>query len=134
MGLEPFLVTASVNTIVAQRLLRTLCTHCKVPTTVPDAQLEKLNIKAEAATAKFFKAKGCHECNNTGYKGRVAIYEVLQYESELKEMTLSGSTAIEIKRVAIQKFGLQTLRVSALRKAMEGRTSMEEAISMTSET
>jgi len=134
MGLEPFLVTASVNTIIAQRLLRTLCTHCREPVVLPDAQLEQLGIKEMADKARFHKARGCNECNNTGYKGRVAIYEVLDYNQVLKEMTLEGRTAIEIKRTAIQQFQLQTLRVSALRKAIEGRTSVEEAISMTSET
>ena len=134
MGLEPFLVTASVNTIVAQRLLRTLCVQCKQPATVPTEQLQENNIPPELVSqAKFFKAKGCATCNNTGYKGRVAIYEVLQYESELKEMTLAGKTAIEIKRLAIEKFHLQTLRISGIRKAMEGRTSIDEAISMTSD-
>ncbi len=83
---------------------------------------------------KVFRARGCPDCSKTGYKGRVAIYEVLEYVPQLKEMTLEGRTAIEIKRTAVEKFGLQTLRASALRKALEGRTSLEEAISMTSET
>ena len=133
MGLEPFLVTASVNAIVAQRLLRTLCKHCKEPDSVPEAKIESLGIKKFAAKANFYKSKGCGECNQTGYKGRVAIYEVLEYFSDLKEMTLAGKTAIEIKRAAVNDFGLQTLRISALKKAIEGRTSLEEAISMTSE-
>jgi type IV pilus assembly protein PilB len=133
MGLEPFLVTASVNTIIAQRLLRTLCTHCKEPVTVPNEALAEMGISTMAGNPRFHKARGCNECNNTGYKGRVAIYEVLDYNQNLKEMTLEGRTAIEIKRAAVQQFSLQTLRISALRKAIEGRTSVEEAISMTSE-
>ncbi len=133
MGLEPFLVTSSVYTIVAQRLLRTLCTHCRQPAKVQDAQLEKLGIKDMAKNATFYTANGCAECNKTGYKGRVAIYEVLDYNNSLKEMTLEGRTAIEIKRAAVQQFGLQTLRISACRKAIEGKTSLEEAISMTAE-
>jgi type IV pilus assembly protein PilB len=133
MGLEPFLVTASLNTIIAQRLLRTLCPKCKEPIQVPELQIEGLGIKGMTANAKFHKPKGCGECNNTGYKGRVAIYEVLEYVSALKEMTLEGKSAIEIKRAAVQTFALQTLRISALRKAIEGRTSIEEAVSMTTE-
>jgi len=133
MGIEPFLVTASVNTIVAQRLLRTLCQHCKQPTKIPADKMESLGINKFAANASFYGPKGCKECNNTGYKGRVAIYEVLEYFSELKEMTLAGRTAIEIKRTAVEQFGLQTLRVSALKKAVEGRTSVDEAVSMTAE-
>ncbi len=133
MGLEPFLVTASVNAIVAQRLLRTLCKACKQPMSVPSERLEALGVKQFAANATFFQPKGCSECNKTGYKGRVAIYEVLEYFSDLKEMTLAGNTAIEIKRRAVTDFKLQTLRISALKKAIEGRTSIEEAISMTTE-
>jgi type IV pilus assembly protein PilB len=133
MGVEPFLVTASVNTIVAQRLLRTLCKSCKQTMQVPESKIEELGVKKFASKATFFQPKGCRDCNNTGYKGRVAIYEVLEYTSELKEMTLAGNTAIEIKRAAIQTFGLQTLRISALKKAILGVTSIEEAISLTSE-
>jgi type IV pilus assembly protein PilB len=133
MGLEPFLVTASVNCIVAQRLLRTLCTFCRQPTTIPDEKLVELGAQGYARNAKFFKAVGCAECNKTGYKGRVAIYEVLEYFSELKEMTLAGNTSIEIKRRAVTEFKLQTLRVSAIKKAMEGKTSLEEAVSLTME-
>ena len=133
MGLEPFLVTASVNCIVAQRLLRTLCTHCKQPTTIPEEKLVELGAQGYAQNAKFYKAVGCSECNKTGYKGRVAIYEVLEYFSDLKEMTLAGNTAIEIKRRAVNEFKLQTLRISAIKKAMEGKTSLEEAVSLTME-
>jgi type IV pilus assembly protein PilB len=132
MGLEPFLVTASVNTIVAQRLLRTLCSKCRVAVQATDVQLKALGIKNATAT-QVYQAKGCSECNNTGYKGRVAIYEVLELLPQLKEMVLAGRSAIEIKKSAIQDFGLQTLRISAIKKAIEGKTSIEEAVSMTSE-
>ncbi len=133
MGLEPFLVTASLNCIVAQRLLRTLCTKCKEPYNVTAPQLEAWGITSVKAGDKYYKPKGCPECNNTGYKGRVAIYEVLEYNSHLKEMTLEGRSAIEIKRTAIEKFNLQTLRESGIRKATGGRTSLEEAVSMTTD-
>ncbi|NDG84785.1 MAG: type IV-A pilus assembly ATPase PilB [Proteobacteria bacterium] len=133
MGIEPFLVTASVNTIVAQRLLRTLCKACKAPLAAEASRLEDLGIKDLAKGVTFYGPKGCGECNKTGYKGRVAIYEVLEYFSELKEMTLAGNTAIEIKKMAVEKFGLQTLRRSALKKAIAGLTSLEEAVSMTME-
>jgi len=76
---------------------------------------------------------GCNACNKTGYKGRVAVYEVLDFNTTLKEMVLKGKTAIEIKRDAIKKFNLQTLRISAIKKAIEGFTSLEEAISMTAD-
>ena len=79
----------------------------------------------------FYGPKGCNACNNTGYKGRIAVYEVLDFNTTLKEMVLKGKTAIEIKREAVKKYALQTLRISALKKAIEGYTSIEEAVSMT---
>ncbi len=133
MGIEPFLVTASVNTIIAQRLLRTLCKACKVPIKVPAERIQSLGAGATPVGAGFHGPKGCHECNQTGYKGRIAIYEVLDYSSALKEMTLAGRTAIEIKKVAVEDHGLQTLRVSALKKAAAGLTTIEEAVTMTAE-
>ena len=134
MGLEPFLVTASVNVIVAQRLLRLLCKHCKQPVTIPESKIDELGMSGyNNVNANFYKPVGCMECNRTGYKGRIAIYEVLEYNSDLKEMTLAGKTIIEIKRRAIDEFRLQTLRISGLKKAMEGKTSIEEAVSLTME-
>jgi len=131
MGCEPFSVTAALNTIVAQRLLRALCPQCKEPSEVPEHQLLSMGIKEKASGAVFYQAKGCKACNHSGYKGRVAIFEVFDFNSTLKEMILKKKTSIEIKREAITQFHLQTLRTSGLRKAMEGVTSLEEAISMT---
>jgi type IV pilus assembly protein PilB len=130
MGIEPFLVTASVNSIIAQRLLRTLCKKCKIPSSIPAEFAKKL--AALDSNGKVFSPKGCSECANTGYKGRVAVYEVLDFSQSLKEMVLANRTAIEIKRTAIEE-GMQTLRTSALKKALEGRVSVEEAVSMTAE-
>ncbi len=133
MGLEPFLVVASVNTIVAQRLLRTICAACKIDDAIPQEKLVELGIPAEvAATIKPQKGKGCGKCNNTGYKGRVAIYEVLDFSQTLKEMVLKGESIIDLKKQAF-KDGMKSLRMSALSKMAEGRTTLEEAISLTME-
>jgi type IV pilus assembly protein PilB len=133
MGVEPFLVVASLNTIVAQRLLRTLCTKCKVEFPVPEKKVIELGFSAEQAKVlKFFAAKGCPNCNQTGYKGRVAIYEVMDFSNTIKEMVLKGETVMDLKRQAIRE-GMRTLRVSALSKAAEGKTTLEEAISLTME-
>jgi type IV pilus assembly protein PilB len=133
MGLEPFLVVASVNTIVAQRLLRTVCAKCKVPAPVPKDKLLELGVREEiAAKAQVMKGKGCGACNNSGYKGRVAIYEVFDFSPTLKEMVLKGESIIDVKRQAIKE-GMTTLRMSGLNKAAEGRTTIEEAISLTME-
>jgi type IV pilus assembly protein PilB len=85
-----------------------------------------------SATGKFYKGKGCVQCNKTGYKGRVAIYEILDFSQTLKEMVLRGESVIELRKQAIQE-GMKTLRWSALSKAHEGKTSLEEALSMTME-
>ncbi len=132
MGIEPFLVTASVNTIVAQRLLRTICLRCREPMSVPIQKLTELGISETVATQiKIYSGKGCSQCNNTGYKGRVAIYEVLDFTSNLKELVLSGANAIELRRAAV-KDGMRTLRSAALQKVAEGKTTLEEALAMTS--
>jgi type IV pilus assembly protein PilB len=133
MGLEPFLVVASLNTIVAQRLLRKICPKCVVEApTVPKA-LTDLGVPAEyAAKAKLFKGQGCANCNKSGYKGRVAIYEVLDFSQSLKEMVLKGESIIELRRQAVRE-GMKSLRASALTKALEGKTSLEEALSITME-
>jgi len=133
MGVEPFLITAAVNTVIAQRLLRTICNKCKMQETVPIERLIKAGIPAEeAGSMKLFKGKGCASCANTGYKGRVAIYEVMDFTPDLKELVLRGETAIELKREAIRQ-GMKTLRHSAFSKVATGVTTIEEALSNTSD-
>ena len=137
MGIEPFLVVASVNTIVAQRLLRTICAKCKVEQPIPRNKIQELATSSgmaahEMENAKFLRGQGCNVCNKTGYKGRVAVYEILDFSQMLKEMVLKGESVIEIKRQAIKE-GMRTLRQSAIQKAAEGRTTLEEALSLTME-
>ncbi|MCM2321633.1 MAG: type IV-A pilus assembly ATPase PilB [Oligoflexia bacterium] len=133
MGIEPFLVVASLNAIVAQRLLRTICPSCKVEERVPRERMVALGLSAaELEGFRCFKGTGCKHCNNTGYRGRVAIYEVLDFSPRLKEMVLKGETIMEIKKQAV-KDGMKTLRMAALTKVAEGRTSLEEAVSLTME-
>jgi type IV pilus assembly protein PilB len=134
MGVEPFLVVASLNCIVAQRLLRTICPKCKTEAPVPPNKLVELGFPAEIAPQiKCYRGAGCRACSGTGYKGRVAIYEVLDFTPPLKEMVLRGESAIDLRKQAIKE-GMKTLRMSALTKVAEGRTSLEEAISLTMET
>lgn len=134
MGLEPFLVTASLNTIVAQRLVRLLCPKCKVEEPVPPERLLEIGIdKEKIGTFKTYTAgKGCPSCGKVGYKGRAAIYEVLDFSQDLKEMVLRGATALDLKKQAI-KNGMNTLRHSALLKVMAGTTSLSEALTKTME-
>ncbi|CAM6055004.1 unnamed protein product [Sphagnum tenellum] len=133
MGLEPFLVVAAVNTIVGQRLLRTICGSCREEEKVPLDELAKVGFsKSDLRDLKLYKGRGCSKCNKTGYKGRVAIYEVMDFSQALKEMVLKGESSIEIKKQAVAE-GMKTLRMSALSKVVEGKTTLEEALSITME-
>jgi type IV pilus assembly protein PilB len=136
MGIEAFLVTSSVNTIVAQRLLRRICEACKIDAQVPLSKASEMiamaGLNNDPAKARFFKGQGCATCSKTGYKGRVAIYEVLDFTTSLKEMVLRGDSVIELKRQAVKE-GMKTLRMCALTKAVDGVTTLEEALSLTME-
>lgn len=133
MGIEPFLVTASLNTIVAQRLLRRVCAKCAEPQSIPPQKLKDLGFPDEVlGQLNIVKGKGCGVCNNLGYKGRLAIYEILDFSPKLKEMVLRGATAMELKKQAVQE-GMKNLRMSALTKVAQGLTTLEEAITMTME-
>jgi type IV pilus assembly protein PilB len=133
MGLEPFLVVASLNTVVAQRLVRRICAKCKVEEKIPAERLVDIGFPKESMVQlKLFKGKGCSHCNNSGYKGRLAVYEVLDFSPNLKEMVLKGATSLDLRKQAIQE-GMKTLRMSALTKASQGVTSLEEAVSLTME-
>src|SRR6478672_1677302 len=126
MGIEPFLVASSVNLICAQRLVRRLCTECK--TDAPHeakALVEAGFTQEEAERVVPKKGKGCERCNNTGYKGRVGLYEVMEISEELRELILVGASALELKRKAVDE-GMITLRRSGLHKVMEGVTTIEE--------
>ena len=129
MGIEPFLVASSVNCIVAQRLARRVCEECRE--TDPDVASENL-IEAGMPEDLANKTvpvigKGCRLCSNTGYKGRVAVYEVMQIKEELKEFILNGASALELKREAI-RLGMKTLRQCALSKLAEGGTTLSEVV------
>ena len=132
MGVEPFLVTASVNLILAQRLARKICTECKEPVEVPKEVLRELGMSEEEASKvkHVYKGKGCHVCNNTGYKGRIALYEVMWLYDELKDMVIQGASAAELKSEAI-KLGMKTLRMSGIQKVIEGVRTIDEVTRVT---
>jgi type IV pilus assembly protein PilB len=129
MGIEAFLVAASLNVVVAQRLCRRICKECKeLDPSVTVESLVACGISPNsAANLKVFKGRGCSTCRETGYKGRVAIYEVLEMSPALKEILLRGGSADEIKRQAIKE-GMKTLRMTALTKVAQGLTTLDEAI------
>ncbi len=128
MGIEPFLVATSVHLIAAQRLVRRICTFCKEPYEMPPPALTQVGFSEhEARTLKLFRGRGCERCSNTGYKGRVALYEVLEIEDEMREMILSGASSFELRQKAIQN-GMITLRMSGLQKIRDGMVSIEEVV------
>jgi type IV pilus assembly protein PilB len=134
MGIEPFLVSSSTNLIVAQRLVRKICAECKAPVTISPESFAKLGIPPEEyeqyKNITFYKGAGCDACSNTGYKGRIALYEVAAVTDPIKELILQGASALEIKREAIRQ-GMRTLRRSGITKLLEGVTSLEEVLKTT---
>jgi type IV pilus assembly protein PilB len=128
MGIEPFLVASSVHLICAQRLVRRVCESCKEANpTSPPALIQAGFTPEEAETVTPMKGTGCDRCNNTGYKGRVGLYEVLEVTEELRELILVGASGLELRRKAVDE-GMITLRRSGLRKVMAGTTSIEEVV------
>lgn len=131
MGIEPFLVATSVNIIQAQRLIRRICSECKEDYHVPVEGLVEIGFsKDEAASLKLYKGRGCATCNNTGFKGRVGLYEVMEITDELRELIIIGASAMELRRKAIE-VGMITLRESGLCKIREGITTIEEVVKET---
>ncbi len=128
MGIEPFLVATSVNLICAQRLVRRICSNCKENLPLPEQTLMDAGYTPEEAkTTQIFHGKGCNICNNSGYKGRVGLYEVMEITDDLKELILVGASAMELKKKALDG-GMITLRRSGLIKAAAGQTTLEEVL------
>jgi type IV pilus assembly protein PilB len=126
MGIEPFLVASSVNLICAQRLVRRVCSACKEDHPTPPQALVEAGFTADESQRVVPKrGTGCEICNQTGYKGRVGLYEVMEISEELRELILVGASGLELKRKAVEE-GMITLRRSGLRKVMEGVTTIEE--------
>ncbi len=128
MGIEPFLVASSLNLVCAQRLVRRLCANCREPHPTPPPALVQAGFSPEdAKTVVPNRGRGCEKCNNTGYKGRVGLYEVMEVTEELRELILVGASALELRRKAVEE-GMLTLRSSGLRKVKEGITSVDEVV------
>jgi type IV pilus assembly protein PilB len=131
MGIEPFLVASAVNLITAQRLGRRVCAACKEPEDIPKQALIDAGVSADEVDEYVcYRGVGCPICNNTGYKGRVGIYQIMPMFEELRELILAGANTAEIKRESM-RLGVKTMRQSALTKLKEGVTSMEEVLRCT---
>jgi len=130
MGIEPFLVGTAVNLIQAQRLVRRVCSKCKVDVTaeVPSKTLIDIGFTPEQlGSFQVYKGKGCATCNGTGYKGRMGLYEVMEITEGIRDLIMVGATAVEIKRKALEE-GMLTLRMSGLEKIRNGVTTVEEVL------
>ena len=131
MGIEPFLIASSVNLIMAQRLARVVCAKCREPHEVPAHTMIELGVpEATAKDITAFRGKGCQHCGNTGFRGRTALYEMMGMTDQLRELILSGASAIELKRQAIAD-GMTSLRQSGIEKVGDGVTSIEEVMRVT---
>ena len=134
MGVEPFLVSSSVNAILAQRLVRKICSHCREPYTPTPEYLEKLELPEEQfADAVLYRGKGCGECLHTGYQGRIGIFELMVLSDEIKTLILTTSDAGQVKRQAMAdpQTPMLTLREDGLQKVLAGDTTLEEVFRVT---
>lgn len=128
MGVEDYLLTSTINGILAQRLVRKLCPHCREPyLALPELAARFASIGAETDTVELHRAIGCDACNGTGYRGRLVITEVLLMTDRIRRAVLSHATATEIRRIAVAE-GMETMYLDGLRKALDGRTTVEEVL------
>jgi type IV pilus assembly protein PilB len=129
MGIEPFLVGTAVHLIQAQRLVRRTCSNCREEVRdIPAQSLVEVGFKPdEIGTFKIYKGRGCGTCNGSGYKGRIGLYEVMEISDAIRDLIMVGSTAVEIKRKALEE-GMLTLRMSGLEKIKTGVTTIEEVL------
>jgi type IV pilus assembly protein PilB len=128
MGLEPYLLTSTIIGILAQRLVRKLCTKCRTTYQPEDEVLRKVGLKPGVP---MFKAKGCNLCQKTGYRGRIGIFELLVPDEQLRKLVVQRVSADEVKKYCLSKGGFDTLRRDGLRKAIEGVTTLEQVLGAT---
>jgi type IV pilus assembly protein PilB len=128
MGVEPFLITSTVHCVVSQRLMRRVCKDCKETYEAPPQVLEEIGVKPAAGeTVTLYRGAGCATCSSTGYKGRMAIHEVLILNEEFKRAVIQRKTTSDLKVIA-REAGMQTLRECGVRKVLKGMTSVEELL------
>jgi type IV pilus assembly protein PilB len=128
MGVPPFLITATVEAILAQRLVRRVCSNCREPVTVNDEILSQLELTRELLGDRtFYRGRGCEKCNNTGYKGRVGLFELMVMNDDLREMVLLNASTDELREKG-REYGMTTLRECGMNYAYQGVTTADEVI------
>lgn len=134
MGIEPFLIAATLEAIIAQRLVRTICTKCKAPYDPPEEELQLIGLTLDTLSGQnFYYGKGCEACNNTGYKGRTAIFEILDVNEKIREMILEKTSSGQIREEA-RRMGMTTLRDSGIQTVFMGLSTIEEVVRETLDT
>jgi general secretion pathway protein E len=129
MGVEDYLIVSTVNAIMAQRLVRTLCTACRAPYQVPDELAARLGLPADRP-ATLYRAVGCPNCGGTGFRGRTTILEILPMTNTIRRLVLARGAAHEIAQAAIAE-GMRTMHAHGMEKALHGITTFEEVLSVT---
>jgi general secretion pathway protein E len=133
MGVEDYLLTSTVNGILAQRLVRRLCPHCREPyQALPELAARFAHLQPVTDAVNLYRPIGCEHCNGTGYRGRLVISEVLLMTDPIRKLVLSHATATEIQRQAMAE-GMATMYQDGLRKALDGRTTVEEVLRVAEE-
>ena len=131
MGIEPYLISSALTLVVAQRLVRRICPYCKTPLALSEHTYRTMNIDPQENTASpLYKGTGCRNCNNTGFKGRIAIYEVMLMTEQSKELIMEGASLSEFKK-EVMRHGMSSLRDSAVKKMKQGLTTLEEVVRTT---
>src|SRR6185295_6968 len=133
LGIEPFLITATLEGVGAQRLVRRVCVHCKEEYSPTEEQLMELELLPEDVKGRtFVRGRGCDHCNNTGYRGRMGIYEIMTLDDEMRELIMANAST-QLLRDAARKRGMRTLRQAGLIGIFEGLTTIEEVVKQTIE-
>jgi len=131
MGVEPFMISASLEGVLAQRLIRKICTHCRTPYEPNEAVLAQLGLSPHDIGDKtFYYGKGCDQCNHTGYKGRKGIYELLHISDPIRELINQRAATVVLRQKAVE-LGMMTLRQDGLRCIYDGETTIEEVLKYT---
>lgn len=130
MDVEPFMITSAINCVVAQRLARKVCDSCKRVYKVSNEQLKDVGVPDELiADAEIYKGEGCDRCGGSGYRGRIAVHEVMQFTDKLKQGVFDRLSPVQFKNLAVQE-GMETMRMSAVRKMLDGVTTLEEVLAI----
>jgi type II secretory ATPase GspE/PulE/Tfp pilus assembly ATPase PilB-like protein len=127
MGIEPFLISSSVIGVLAQRLVRVICPECKEAYTPPVDAFRRLNLSMDLESVTFYRGRGCERCRQTGYKGRIGVFELMLVSDHLRELILRKAPTHELRQAGLEA-GMVTLRQDAMQKILEGITTMEEAL------